>query len=140
MQIYRAGAIIILALALPAAGQVATAGAAPARASCPAPGYMPAHAACKVLPASGTFKLTIPGTSFALKGSGSSKVAGNEVTVTKISAPVPSKGGFGFRLTASGGFGSLHPSSGKVWKYNASSNKLKSVKTIKSTGIYQVTK
>jgi hypothetical protein len=140
MRIHKLGALLILALAVPAAGVAGLAYAAPAQAKCTKAGYSHNNAVCVVVPSSGSFTVKVPNTSLKVKGTGSAATKGTQITITKVAAPMHSKGGVGIKIRATGKFNPLHVSSGKIWLYNAGKNSLKAVSTINSSGIYQVTK
>src|SRR5438270_7108494 len=120
MRRHHVGTFLILALALPGGG-IAGAHAASLQAACKAAGYSHNKVVCAVVPAKGTFTIKVPGKSTKVKGKGTSKTAGTQITVIRVPPPVSSRGGFGLRLRATGKFSALTISSGKLFKYNASS-------------------
>lgn len=91
------------------------------------------------IPAKGKFSIPVPGTSAKLIGTGSKATAGTRITLAKVAAPKPSKGGVGMKVNATGKFNPLRLSKGTLWRYKPSNNSLSRVKKVKHTGIYQVT-
>jgi hypothetical protein len=140
MSTHKLGALLVLALAVSAAGVAGPAYAAPVQAKCTKAGYSHNNTVCVVVPSSGSFTIKVPKTSLKIKGTGSAATKGTQITITKVAAPVHSKGGVGIKIRATGKFNPLHVSTGKIWLYNAGKNSLKAVSAIKSPGIYQVTK
>jgi hypothetical protein len=140
MRIHRIAALVVLALAIPVAGVAGQSYAAPLQATCTKAGYSHNNAVCVIVPSSGSFSVKVPSTSIKVKGKGSASTSGTQITLTKIAAPMSSKGGVGIKVRATGKFKPLHVSSGKLWLFNAAKNTLKSVTAITATGIYQVTK
>lgn len=135
-----AGAVLLLALALPAGGLVSQAHAAPLQAGCAPAGYSNNGQGCVVVPTGGSFSMKIPGTKAKILGHGSKNTAGTQITVVKVPVLVRSKGGFGLRVRATGKFNPLRVSPGKLYRYNAAKNGLIAAKFIKSPGLFQITK
>jgi hypothetical protein len=141
MRIHRIATPLILAIALPAVGQAGPIHAAAPRATCTKAGYsISSNAVCVQVPSSGSFSVKVPETSLKVKGKGSAATHATQITITKLAAPVKSKGGVGIKIRATGKFNPLHVSSGTLWLYNAGKNSLKQVSTITKNGIYQDTK
>jgi len=128
------------ALLLPSVAVAGRVQAAPARASCPPAGYSNANNHCVVVPASGGFSMKIAGTNATVHGRGSKPTAGTAITFTKLPPPVHSKGGFGLRVRAVGKFSPLTVTPGKLWSYSPAKKRLYTAKSIKVSGVYQVTK
>jgi hypothetical protein len=78
--------------------------------------------ACAIMPASGAFRLPIPGTSATLIGTGTPDRAGKPIQITRVPLICPQVGGFGIRITTPRSTGLLPPlrwATGTLYARNA---------------------
>lgn len=130
--------ILVLILLAPLGGVAGPARAAPLLQACQPAGYSHRNTLCVVVPARGSFSMRITGTGDTVRGQGSSRTAGTQITFLKVPPPVRARGGFGLRVRATGRFGPLTVSPGKAYRYNARKNALSHISTIRASGLYQV--
>mgnify|MGYP001340852142 CR=1 FL=1 len=107
-------------------------------ASCPPNSYTTTCKGCTKVPSHGSFSIGVPGVQTFLKGTGNAKTRGTQICLTRVPAPNKSLGGVGVRVRATGKFHPLHLTKGKLYRFNPGKNKVTRVKTVKSSGIYQV--
>ncbi|HZS93489.1 MAG TPA: hypothetical protein VFA78_01720 [Chloroflexota bacterium] len=135
----RRWSVIPIAVVVALSVTVTTGRVAPvAAAGCSKAGYSSNNSVCIVVPAHGSFSVKVPGTGTHVKGKGTKGSAGTKITLSKVSAPVPKRGGFGLKVRANHAFGPLKVSPGKTYKYKAGSNTLTQIKSITTSGLYQV--
>jgi hypothetical protein len=78
--------------------------------------------ACTTMPASGAFRLPIPGTAAVLIGTGTPDRAGKPIQITRVPLICPQLGGFGIRITTPRSTGLLPPlrwATGTLYARNA---------------------
>jgi hypothetical protein len=107
-------------------------------ASCPPNSYTTTCKGCTKVPSHGSFSIGVPGVQTFLKGTGSASTHGTRICLTRVPAPKKSLGGVGVRVRANGKFHPLHLTKGTLYRFNPGTNKVTRVKTVKSSGIYQV--
>jgi len=137
---------ILVALTMVAAATATTAGTRPVSASPPAhsvnactvTGYTSNCTGCARVPARGSFTLHVSRSSVAFRGAAAAGTAGTQICVARVAAPVHSMGGMGVRVTATGRFAPLHPTKGKLYRYNPKNKKDARVSSIDRAGIYQI--
>lgn len=91
----------VMALFLVAAptSQAATRGNATSQACASVGSHAASQSVCRVMPASGTFTLPIPGTAAVIIGTGTPDRAGKAIVISRAPLVCPSLGGFGIRLS-----------------------------------------
>ena len=99
---------------------------------------------CRIMPASGTFSLPIPGTGAALIGIGTPDRAGKEIVLTRAPLVCRSLGGIGIRITtprSTGLLPPLHWTNGTLYFRDAATGQCKGVASpalAAAPGVYQV--
>jgi hypothetical protein len=123
---------------VPASAHTSARAVARPAAACTTTGYSKNCAGCKHLRATGGFTIKVAHTKFSVKGKGTADEVGTTLCVTHVATPVPSRGGVGVRVTATGAFSPLKVPHAHVFFFKASAGALKKVKAIRKPGLYQL--